>query len=109
MYNILDEFYNIRGDEYGRHYLSSVIDILTSEKIPVNKYNDWFNIHKHQIGRKYKPSTRLAYQAVAYQYLRYVYTLSELKRKRREPIMPKRNTKRTKIYNTFYEFIQSNK
>ena len=104
VYIELEKFYEIRGDSYAKKYVMDFIKKAGGENIKPEQYGWWFHNHKDEIGESYKKDTKVNYQRILTQFIRYLDLIVMKKQ-----MGSKKNThkrKPTKIYDTYYKFQQ---
>ena len=102
---LLDDFYEVRGDNYARTYLKDFVKLISSSGISPSQFDEWFKINKNKFGMKYGKNTLRTYQSVLKQFIKYV--------KLAEGLGPNyylhssSGKKGIKIYDNFYTFQQN--
>lgn len=102
LYREVNNFYQIRGDNFARNYIMVFVKMVLNQKIPLKNLKEWFLNNKSNIKFDFRGKNKDEYEIVLHQFIRYinaVYGISE--------INVKNNKRKTKIHKTYYDLKKS--
>lgn len=107
IYNELERFYKYRGDKVAYSYLKEFLKRVTSEKIPIHDYVEWFENNKESLNPNLKTNTLKSYNSILNQFIRYISAVEEINIQTGKLNETKETTHKTVIYDNFNDFNKS--
>lgn len=106
LFRELNTFYQIRGDNYGRKFISEIIQASAENKVQPVDYESFYESNRQHF-HEYNEGTIKSYLVVLRQFVRYVTVVDDLANTRNR-LKRRSGKKKIKIYDSYYKFRGSN-